>query len=453
MVKNLLHTVFATSGSILRWFCIFLIIGCGRDAIQQVDLDGDGYSKDDDCNDSDPDIHPGAYDIPYDGIDMDCDGKDLIDPGVFRITNAAGYKWEKDAAFGDKVYLVVWPDNRHHVTSTNVDIYGQLVARDGSLIGTNFEIYSSGDSGTSAWPQVASNGSNFLVIWQQWTEGSDSGADIYGRFVGEDGSLTGDPVPICTAPRGQVDPRIASNGTDYLVVWRDHRVCGGCNIYARRFRADGSLTDEITIFEYEGGSSYNLEVGSNSEGFMVVWSETWQDLAVVGRSVYPDGTVSEETFIISDRESAGYPSGIAFDGDNYLVAFSEQNPMSASEGRILGQIFSHDGDLAFTSGRENLLLSDYRHGAFWPSVKFVDGIYFVVWTDSRWNFGSDVFGQKVSTKGMLLDADMSKNTPIVANDYIKNHHSSATDGQKVLIVWDSYREEEQSDIFGVIYSP
>lgn len=43
------------------------------------DGDGDGWLEDLDCDDTDAKVHPGGVDIPYDGIDSDCDGADLCD--------------------------------------------------------------------------------------------------------------------------------------------------------------------------------------------------------------------------------------------------------------------------------------------------------------------------------------------------------------------------------------
>ncbi len=58
------------------------------------DLDGDGYTDDVDCDDTDPDIHPDAVDVPDDGIDQDCDGVDE----VTCFTDADGDEYGSDAA-------------------------------------------------------------------------------------------------------------------------------------------------------------------------------------------------------------------------------------------------------------------------------------------------------------------------------------------------------------------
>jgi hypothetical protein len=53
-----------------------------------ADGDGDGYKAIDDCNDGDPTVNPGAFDVPGDKIDNDCSGKaddDTCDDGALAL--------------------------------------------------------------------------------------------------------------------------------------------------------------------------------------------------------------------------------------------------------------------------------------------------------------------------------------------------------------------------------
>ncbi len=77
-------------------------LGC--EPVEVVDVDGDGYSPPDDCDDTDPGINPSAEDIPDDGIDQDCSGSDRRTPAGGPVDNVVVIMTD-DMAYDDYAHM------------------------------------------------------------------------------------------------------------------------------------------------------------------------------------------------------------------------------------------------------------------------------------------------------------------------------------------------------------
>jgi hypothetical protein len=148
-----------------------------------------------------------------------------------RIPISTG-PWEEAApsvAYANDEFFVVWEDNRNDV-NTSFDIYGARVSTAGVLLDTN-GIPISTQPSFEGNPNVASDGSGFLVVWldQDLTTGA---AKLFGTHVSDAGAvLDSNRTAIASLAGSETSPAVACNGTNYLVVWSDTNGVTGQNIF------------------------------------------------------------------------------------------------------------------------------------------------------------------------------------------------------------------------------
>lgn len=96
----------------------------GGDDTGAVDGDGDGYAEPDDCDDTNPDVHPLAGDTYGDGNDTDCDGLDcqamLVD-GAYLAVCSLGESTPVDWATARSSCINAGGDELASVRSTEED--------------------------------------------------------------------------------------------------------------------------------------------------------------------------------------------------------------------------------------------------------------------------------------------------------------------------------------------
>jgi hypothetical protein len=168
------------------------------------------------------------------------------------------------------------------------DIYGARVNRLGQVIDQSGINISRAPNHQCA-PSVAFDGTNYFVVWHDLR--SDSSYDIYGARVDTTGVIL-DSVGfiISSAPKDQLYPVVAFDGSTYLVVWQDKRNGSDYDLYGARMTTSGVIIDSFTIQQpgdqiapavvhgpgnqifvvYEGWTDY---VGSHLVGTMRIWGK------------------------------------------------------------------------------------------------------------------------------------------------------------------------------------
>ena len=247
-------------------------------------------------------------------------------------------------------------------------------------------------------PDVASDGSGFLVVWEDTR--AESAADVYGARVTIDGAvMDAAGLAISTADGAQTAPRVAWTGSDYLVVWQDGRGAD-LDIYAARVSPGGQVREPLG-FPVNGGASDQRkpDVTGTGSGAFVVWEEMRAGAGntdVYGARVNSSAVVQEPQGIaVANAGGDQLTPAVAWDGTNALVTWvdSRNGSPDVYAARVnAGVLLDGAGiPVAVSVGAQTQ-----------PAVTYAGGNFVVAWKDER-GANPDVYAARVTSTGITLD--------------------------------------------------
>ena len=165
-------------------------------------------------------------------------------------------------------YLVVWSDSRSGNSGT--DVFGSRITTGGVDLDTSdFRISDAAAPGSQSRPDVASDGTDYLVVWSD-EQGGTGTPDVYGAIVTGAGSPGADFV-IASAADSQSEPRTIYDfiSDRYFAVWTDQRgiALTGSDIRGRVVSTTGTLllSEEILADSGDNESRPALALVNNDK--------------------------------------------------------------------------------------------------------------------------------------------------------------------------------------------
>ena len=245
-------------------------------------------------------------------------GGTVLDPDGIVISQAMDRQFHPALAFNGTNFLVVW--QRYFLGDFDFDIYGARVTPGGAVLDPGgFVISHAPHWQTSA--ALDFDGTNFLVVWQDWRDTTTS--HIYGARVTPGGAvLDPDGIVLSQAENGQYAPALAFDGANFLVAWEDYRRSVYSDIYAARVTPGGSVLDPDGFeIVHANNDQFVPAVGFDGENFLVVWEDYRTGSAdIYGARVTPAGVVTDSGVVVRQMGSQANPAlALGPDSQMFLV--------------------------------------------------------------------------------------------------------------------------------------
>ena len=244
----------------------------------------------------------------------------------------------------------------------------------------------------------------------------------------------GTDEPVLQPSSSGIEPEVASNGTDSLVVFSDFQ-----RIRAVRADANGSVLDVNWLdLGRDGILQFRPMVAFGGGHYLVTW---WQDdgtsTSIWGRLLNPDGTfVGPANFQISSAE--GVDSAVVWNGENFVVGWGGYGSAPGVRIAFVGA----DGTLVAGSERQ----VSPTTSAFEQRIAVGANTMVVAWEEQPPNDYShlSIGATRLSQDGTVLDPSGIRVDP---SETFQQDPVVASDGQRFLVAW---RESESATIKGAL---
>jgi len=360
----------------------------------------------------------------------------VIDPTGIVISDASGYQGRTSVAFDGTNFLVVWEDYR----GSDVDVYGARVSKTGVVLEPSGIPIAASASAQYA-PHASHDGSNFIVVWPDGRNGAN--LDIYLARISAAGVvLDKSGIQVSTSTGDAAEPVALYNGANILVVWNDERGSTDKDIYAARVTKAGVLLDSAGVAVCTApGDQEAPQVALSGTTAMTVWYDRrGADANIYAARITAAGAVLDSNgFAVTTAKGDQTWPSIGHDGAGYLVAWQDRR--SGSSHDIYASRVSAAGAVLDTAG---VAISTAAGDQTRPFVGFDGAQYMLGWTDGR-NGQDDIYTSRVSSAAAVLDP---LGLLISKAGNMQLNPTTAFDGSNYLVVWQDNRAGTSLDLWG-----
>lgn len=312
-------------------------------------------------------------------IRLDANGQPL-DQTPIVVSQDIWSQTRPQVAWNGESWLVVWNTERLAGTTTTIDVAAARVSSSGVVLDSPAIVIDSDPTIPELAPVVASDGTNWVVTWQ---DGYDDGR-LNATRVSPSGNLldgSGVSVVIANFPDQPVNPAITFAGDEYLFVWQG-------NNKIRGLRVSTTLQPIGSVFEISASGNFP-RVATDGTDFLVSWKRAASVYA--GRVTHAGAVLDGSGFDVSASHGGDPRPHVAWDGSQWFITWVATNgTVYAARVAANGSLTDPGGLAVAESGRVSAIAAQSGGG-----VRVVWGSYLLNGLGS-----TDVFGGSMSASGV-----------------------------------------------------